>query len=864
MKRILLILIPVIAFAFTSNLHAQCAGVQFDFSVVNINYPDGDVLGAPDIAAFVGVNPGGTNPVFANSFAPPTYNTAFFIENANTGAFPVETGQQHCIGAPLDGTFGVNIAVWENDCGDDDTYDCGFPCVNSDDNRAEIVGYTMTLPAVGADGCYATDFVEQTLTLVGEGDGCGGSNQITWTITLRVDITYVMPAPSFNTASTFQCGNMPTVSVNPAPGIVYTWQGGTGTGTVSGAQGQFYTPGASEVDVNTPGEYSVTVSAAHPCDASVTGTSNVGISVLPECPEIDQVTFSPTDICAGDDVTLNLTLKTPECGGAGFVEGTDYHVIWYMDGMEIFDGRGPDNTAGTADDVTGLLSQTYTVPFTGGCGAQETHTFRAEIVCVIDGPVIEQGVQDAYCASTLKSQYSGFGNDITNGYDNGCPGEQGSQGPGNMSGYFNPCNGLFDFTTFGGTTGQVLLNLEALPACAEVVSVDYSIQGTTSSGCNAAYGESWASETNFVFYTPDASPTTGGPAGSFTWSNAGYTNCPGVDCNQSGGDYEFTNSTIYAPGTSAQGTWQLLLWDDYQDGTVDGEINYIFFAIDYVIPPGCAGVTELDANGGALLTVNDVPEAADITMEPAVACPTFNASEIEVCGGAAAPAFTVTTALTGTGGNVTITTPAGCEFTKVIPLGVGGIPPCAPLPVELTEFTGHVNGAVNTLKWITATEINTAYFVVERSIDGINNWTQVGTAQAAGNTTQTQYYQLDDVNPVAAAYYRLRIVDFDESVEYSQAVYLARDNNGFTVVSIFPSPAQDLFNIQYTNEDMTQIDLSIVDALGRVLHNEIVNPASPGVETHSVDISQLADGVYFVMLNSNGQTQVKKLVKANP
>ena len=69
------------------------------------------------------------------------------------------------------------------------------------------------------------------------------------------------------------------------------------------------------------------------------------------------------------------------------------------------------------------------------------------------------------------------------------------------------------------------------------------------------------------------------------------------------------------------------------------------------------------------------------------------------------------------------------------------------------------------LKWSTASEHNSSYFDIERSIDGIE-WGIVGTKQAAVNSnTQINYSYLDAINQFKIHYYKLVQYDIDGKFE---------------------------------------------------------------------------------------------------
>lgn len=83
------------------------------------------------------------------------------------------------------------------------------------------------------------------------------------------------------------------------------------------------------------------------------------------------------------------------------------------------------------------------------------------------------------------------------------------------------------------------------------------------------------------------------------------------------------------------------------------------------------------------------------------------------------------------------------------------------LPVELLYFGGYGYSHYNTLKWSTASEYNSDYFSLERSIDG-TQWDYVGTTKATGNSTQVvNYLYVDNFRFNGFVYYKLNQFDFD-------------------------------------------------------------------------------------------------------
>jgi hypothetical protein len=84
-----------------------------------------------------------------------------------------------------------------------------------------------------------------------------------------------------------------------------------------------------------------------------------------------------------------------------------------------------------------------------------------------------------------------------------------------------------------------------------------------------------------------------------------------------------------------------------------------------------------------------------------------------------------------------------------------------PLPVELLYFEGIAYPSFNSLKWATASEHNSDYFSIEKSIDG-EDWRQITTKPSSGNSTEKiNYFYLDNIDQFIIHYYRLVQYDID-------------------------------------------------------------------------------------------------------
>lgn len=179
------------------------------------------------------------------------------------------------------------------------------------------------------------------------------------------------------------------------------------------------------------------------------------------------------------------------------------------------------------------------------------------------------------------------------------------------------------------------------------------------------------------------------------------------------------------------------------------------------------------------------------------------------------------------------------------------------LSVALTNFTATENNRAVHLKWTSTTETNNDYFVVEHSTDG-TQFKTLGRLQGAGTTNILQSYQFTNATPAYGVnYYRLKQVDFDGKMTYSQIISINIqhiDNEIF----IHPNPLKNITKITLNSTKNEVVVFKVTDTFGR----EVAAPSftlQKGINTLELNFEQLPSGIYFLCVGS----EVVKFVKMN-
>jgi hypothetical protein len=99
------------------------------------------------------------------------------------------------------------------------------------------------------------------------------------------------------------------------------------------------------------------------------------------------------------------------------------------------------------------------------------------------------------------------------------------------------------------------------------------------------------------------------------------------------------------------------------------------------------------------------------------------------------------------------------------------------LPLDLVAFWGTTTDQKIILHWITATEINTHYYVVERSLNAID-WKEIGSVEGIPYALTNSSYTFHDQELPAekTLYYRTGNVNLDGVVDYSPVIAVENPN----------------------------------------------------------------------------------------
>lgn len=178
----------------------------------------------------------------------------------------------------------------------------------------------------------------------------------------------------------------------------------------------------------------------------------------------------------------------------------------------------------------------------------------------------------------------------------------------------------------------------------------------------------------------------------------------------------------------------------------------------------------------------------------------------------------------------------------------------SPLPINLISFEAEKQVSAVKLLWITASEINNDYFILERADNNLDFY-PIAKIEGAGNSNQILNYQYLDYKEINAyAYYRLKQVDFNGESSYSKTLAVTKEESSDEQLILYPNPTKEILNIKHSFEQMGNFE--VIDASGAIQ----IESRSNNSNNTSIDISALKPGVYLLKFTTGQTVKVKRFI----
>ncbi|MGK0387763.1 MAG: hypothetical protein ACI94Y_000489, partial [Maribacter sp.] len=131
------------------------------------------------------------------------------------------------------------------------------------------------------------------------------------------------------------------------------------------------------------------------------------------------------------------------------------------------------------------------------------------------------------------------------------------------------------------------------------------------------------------------------------------------------------------------------------------------------------------------------------------------------------------------------------------------------------------------------------------------------------------YVYINDLTPNATYQYRVRSnCEANDWSAYSGSYFHDLSGGGarmaagesITNARIYPNPVNDILNVAFEMEMDKNINITISDQLGKIVHNSNAS-YQKGIQRESIDLGSFANGYYFITIQGDDIMETFKFVK---
>ncbi len=193
-------------------------------------------------------------------------------------------------------------------------------------------------------------------------------------------------------------------------------------------------------------------------------------------------------------------------------------------------------------------------------------------------------------------------------------------------------------------------------------------------------------------------------------------------------------------------------------------------------------------------------------------------------------------------------------------------------PVQLARFTATLqNTNAVRLDWTTVSETNNYGFEVEKASGNSNNFHIIPNSFVSGHGTTLEphhYVFVDALTSGRVWDYRLRQIDLDGTINYSEAVQISTLSGvhmkslptEFGLSQNYPNPFNPTTMIDYALPKESNVRLEVYNLIGQKVATLVERVQEAGFHSAAFDASSLGSGLYFYKLSAGETSFTKKMM----
>jgi hypothetical protein len=181
------------------------------------------------------------------------------------------------------------------------------------------------------------------------------------------------------------------------------------------------------------------------------------------------------------------------------------------------------------------------------------------------------------------------------------------------------------------------------------------------------------------------------------------------------------------------------------------------------------------------------------------------------------------------------------------------------LPIQFSVFKAYNNNNQNIIIWQTFNDYYIEYYDVQKSING-SNWNSIERVNSKKYQLMNSYLSNDTKLNLGNNYYRIKSVENDGNIQYSQIVNvkIGKAKNSFNV---FPNPIQNnTIQLQLEGVDKGIYNVVLYNQAGQQIFKNTINHAG-GSASESLNTGKISKGIYQLIIEGlNVKTSTKTIV----
>lgn len=185
----------------------------------------------------------------------------------------------------------------------------------------------------------------------------------------------------------------------------------------------------------------------------------------------------------------------------------------------------------------------------------------------------------------------------------------------------------------------------------------------------------------------------------------------------------------------------------------------------------------------------------------------------------------------------------------------------APLPVTLVSFNGKWKNADDTeLTWVVEEESNIDVYEVMRSVNGAD-FERVGMVSAVNSKSRYIYSFVDAGLKGFRYFYRLRIIEKDNSQKFSEVVALSKTFQEQAVkMKVLPNPIQKVFTISFESKVSGVLTARILSMSGQEVWKQVTQLSDAYNITFNLGNKTIAAGTYMMHVVVGSEEGMMKVI----